>query len=716
MNTDTEDARQWDPLLKCVARFTELYSSPVPIQSLVAGLPVKPGAAGPELFSVDNSKGLFSRVAKRAGFRSRLIQREIADLSNLLLPCILVLKDGNACILEKVDADEGIAKVIYPEIEQAEDWVSLDELATEYLGYAFLLKKRYHYQSRQQHIAADAHHHWFWGTLGRAKAIFLNVIVASIVINLFILATPIFTMNVYDRVVPNDAIETLWVLAVGVLIVYMVDLVLRFLRTYLLEIAGKKSDVIMSSILYEQVMGLRMDVWPKSVGVMANTLREFESIRSFFTSATLVSLVDIPFVVIFLIAIAYISGPAVLVPIVSIAILLIYSAFLIKPLRESIESTYQASAAKHALLVENLHSIHAVKTMGVSHHSQWEWEEATGDIATKSLRSRMLSGSITIFTQFLMQLSTVGLLIVGVYQVQALELTLGGLIAIVILSSRAVAPIAQVASLVANYQQTKTAYLQLDEIMRQPVERPEEKRYVKVGQFKGEFRLDNVDFTYSGNEWSTLKGVSLHIKPGERIGVVGKIGSGKSTLANMLIGLYRPDSGAILIDDIDQQQIDPAELRRNIAYLSQEAGLFRGTVRDNILYKDPHSHDEVMLNASRLGGVDLFINRSPHGFDTAVGEQGAGLSGGQRQSVALARTLLLESPVVVLDEPTSLMDNTTESQVRQRLLEYTKDRTLILITHKSEMLELVDRLLVVDDGRIVLDGPKDQVIQKLREN
>lgn len=706
--------REYDPLLECLALFAKLYHRPISIEALVAGLPIEPGAAGPELFSIHSSKGLFSRVAHRAGFASRLIERDLDDLSDLLLPCILILHDRRACIIESIDRETGLAKVVIPEVGEGEEWVPLEKLRKDYLGFAFLLKKEYQNATRHVQLLGRRTHHWFWGTLWRSRDIYYSVILASLMVNVFVLATPLFTMNVYDRVVPNSAIETLWVLAVGVAVVYLFDTALRFIRSYFLEIAGKKSDVIMSSILFEQTMNLRMDQWPKSVGAFANHLREFESIRNFFTAGTLATLVDLPFALLFLAVVGYIGGPLVVVPVLIIALLLVYSFFLISPLRESVESTYAASANKHALLIETLHSIQTIKTLGASHHAQWEWEEATGEIADKSLRSRMLSSSIGVITNLLVQLNTVGIVIVGIYLIQELELSLGGLIACVILSSRAIAPMGQVANLIASYQQTRTAYSNLDELMNRAVERPEGRQFVRRPSFAGAIRAEHVGFTYPESERATLTDVGFSVRPGERIGVIGKVGSGKTTVAKLLVGLYQPTTGTIAIDGIDSKQIDPADLRRHLAYLSQEVELLRGSIRENIVFKDPHVDDETMLKAARLGGVDLFVNNHPMGYDTPVGEKGAGLSGGQRQCIALARALLLDSPILVLDEPTNSMDNTTEAIIRKRLQEHCQDKTLILVTHKATMLELVERLIVVDGGRILLDGPKAEVLKALQ--
>jgi ATP-binding cassette subfamily C protein LapB len=708
--------QHYDPLLECIAIFTKRYGRPVSIEALIAGLPVKKGAAGPELFAIDSSKGLFSRVAQRAGFASRLTKRPLKDIPALLLPCILVLKDRKACILEEIDHDRGKAKIILPEVGEGQEWIPLHKLNEQYLGFAFLLKREYkksEFEDKQQGSVRKGH--WFWGTLTRSLGIYGSVILASVMVNLFVLATPMFTMNVYDRVIPNNAQETLWVLAIGVAIIYLFDTTLRFIRNHLLEIAGKKSDIIMSSIIYEQVMNLKMDQWPKSVGAFANRLSQFESVRSFLTASTILALVDLPFSMLFLFVIAYISPPVVLVPIIAVLLLLTHAVLLIKPLRESVEKVFAASAQKHSMLVESLSSVKTIKTLGAAQNQQWNWEEATGDIATHSLESRKLSSSIAVVTNLLVQLNMVCIVIVGFYQVIQLELTMGGLIACVILGSRSIAPVSQLASLIINYQQTKTAYDSLNQLMNLDVERPEGKRFVRRPLFEGDIYFKNVSFKYPEAETDALAGFTLKLNPGEHVGIIGRVGSGKTTLNSLVMGLYPVTGGSLTIDNIDINQIDPADLRRSIAYLSQDVELMQGTIRDNIVLKDPQADDEQIIKASHIAGVDLFVNLLPKGFDTIIGERGLLLSGGQRQCIALARTLLLEEPIIILDEPTNSMDNTTESIIRKRLYEHTRDKTLIMTTHKTAMLDLVERLVVIDNGRVLMDGPKEQVIEKLKD-
>lgn len=710
----SDNHHHYDPLLECLVIFARLFNRPITVDALISGLPIEPGKAGPELFSIHSSKGLFSRVARRAGFATRLIKRDLDQLSSLLLPCILILKDRNACVLESIDKENNRARVIFPEIGHGEEWIELDRLEQEYMGFAFLLKREFKNPSRPLSLIKTDESHWFWGTLARSREIFISVLLASVLVNLFVIATPLFTMNVYDRVVPNDALETLWVLAVGVLLIYAFDALVRYIRTYLLEVAGKKSDIIMSSILFEHTLNLRMDQWPKSVGAFANNLRDFESIRNFFTASTMATLVDLPFAIIFLIVIAYIGGPLVSIPMLTISLLLIFSFLMIKPLRESIEATFEASANKHSHLIESLNNIQTIKTLGATHYSQWVWEESSGEIATKSMRARMLSGSILVVTNLLVQMNTIGIIIFGIYQIADLQLSLGGLIAVVMLSSRAVAPMGQIASLITNYQQTRTAFRTLDGLMQQPVERSENKQYVRRPAFEGSVELKTVDFSYPEAERLTLSNISLHIKPKEHVGIIGKVGSGKTTITKLMIGLYLPTSGSVSIDGIDINQIDPADLRHHMGYLSQDVELMRGSIRDNLVYKDAHIDDERLIEVARICGLDQFVNKLPLGFDTLVGEQGSWLSGGQRQSIALGRSLLLNEPILILDEPTNSMDNTTEAIIRKRLFDYSRDKTLILVTHKAPMLTLVERLIVVDEGRIVMDGPKEKVLQALQ--
>jgi ATP-binding cassette subfamily C protein LapB len=520
-------------------------------------------------------------------------------------------------------------------------------------------------------------------------------------------------MSVYDRVIPNNATETLWVFAAGVLIIYLLDTFLKFTRAMLLESAGKKSDVIMSSIIFEKVLDLRMSSHPKSVGSFASNLKDFDSIRSFLTNATLTALVDFPFAVLFLLVIGYIGGWLVIVPIIMMLLIAFYALFMRNTLRESIEASHKASAAKSSILIEALQNIETLKTLGTMGQMQWQWEEATGEIAQKSLKSRLISTSISTITGYLTQLTTVICVIVGVYLIGEHELTMGGLIAVMTLAGRAVAPMGQVASLISNYSDAASAYEVINTIISQPMERPHGKKFVTRPALKGDIEFKEVNFGYDDTEFSALKNLSFSIKTGEKVAIIGRIGSGKSTIAKLLLNLYQPQSGSILLDGIDINQIDPADLRQNISYVSQDINLFKGNAKDNIAYRSSRASDEQMIRASVISGADEFIRKHPQGYEMPIGERGMGLSGGQRQSIGIARALLLESPIVIMDEPTNAMDQLSETRLIANLQTYLQDKTAIIITQKNTILPLVDRIIVMNEGKIYMDGPRDSVIAKL---
>ncbi len=704
-----------DPLLECLVIFTKLHNKPYSAEALTEGLPVSGGTNSIELFSTEGSKALFSRAAKRAGFTSSLVKKTLGEISPLVLPCILILKGRKACILEKFDEANDKVKIISPEIGSGENWVDIDVLKEQYIGYCFYLKKEFVSEDRTKtYLINKKKSHWFWGTLRRSSDIYRDVIIASIVINLFVLASPLFTMNVYDRVVPNNATDTLWVLAIGIVVIYIIDMFLKLTRAYFLEIAGKKSDVIMSSLIFEKVLDLQMASRPKSIGSFANNLKEFDSIRSFFTSSTIAALVDLPFTVIFLAVIYFIAGNIVFIPILISIIIVIYMFFVKGPLQKSIESTYEASAIKNGILIETLSGMETVKTMSGSGLAQWNWEEATGEIANRSVKSKILTNSINTVTSFLIQINTVIVVVMGVYMIKEMELTMGGLIAAVILSSRAIAPMGQVVGLAASYEQTKTAYKTVENIMEMPVERPDGKKFVRRESIKGDIEFKNVVFSYPDAQKGALNKVSFSIKAGEKVAIIGKNGSGKTTIEKMILGLYEPLEGSILVDGIDINQIDPVDLRKNIGYVPQDVVLFNGTVKENIVYKYPAVDDASILKAAKISGTDEFVNAHPLGFDMPVYERGDGISGGQKQSIAIARAFLLDSPIIILDEPTNSLDNTTETKIKRLLAENIKNKTVLLVTHKSSLLSLVDRIIVVDNGTVVMDGEKNKILTQLQ--
>ncbi|QKF81761.1 type I secretion system permease/ATPase [Halarcobacter ebronensis] len=714
-----KEYKKEDSILDCLAIFCKMNGRPYSKDSLIAGLPVEEGRNTPILFSKYNSRSLFSRAAAKAGFKTKVLRTKLEKINPLLLPCILLLDNGNkndeleACILLGFDDEMKNARITLPEASNVESVVPIEELEKRYYNFAILLKKELEFKENDSALSSIKESHWLWGSVKIVRDVYRDVIIASLLINLFVLSTPLFTMNVYDRVIPNNAKDTLWLLAIGVLVIYVIDIALKFLRSYFLETAAKKTDIIASSIIFEKVLDLKMSSVPNSVGSLANVLKEFESIRGFLTSSTIALLIDIPFIFIFLTAIYFIGGALVMVPICIIVIILIYTYYAKLKLANSIKESYDAGSNKNAVLIESLSSIETIKSLGATGYSQWRWEEATSKIADKSIKSKMISSSITSVTSFLVQLNTVALVIIGTYMIADNNLSMGGLIATIIISSRSISPMGQVSSLLSTFQHTKTTYEALNDIMNLPVEHPQGKKFVARPEYRGKIDFRNVSFTYPNADKSTLNNISFSIEPGEKIAIIGKIGSGKSTIQKLLVSLYHPDDGSILIDNIDIKQLDPSELRKNIAYVSQESLLFDGTVKENIVYRTPHIDDDKILEAANISGVLDFVNKHPKGLDMPVGERGSYLSGGQKQAIAIARSILLPYPIVLFDEPTSSMDSSTETKFINSIRTYQDDKTVILVTHKTSLLRLVDRVIVLEDGKIVLDGKKDMILNKL---
>jgi ATP-binding cassette subfamily C protein LapB len=694
-----------DPLATCLAVTARLYGQPVSPEALTAGLPLEDGRLTP---------ALANRAAERAGLAARVLTIAVADLNPASLPVILLMQDRGACVLVKRDANE--AHVVLPELPEAVRTVRLAELADTYSGHAILLGRLQRFQAGTESERIAETHHWFWGTLRKEARTYSEVALATVLINVFALASPLFFMNVYDRVVPNHAMETLWVLALGLGLVLLFDLFLKMLRGYFIDIAGKRADLALSATLFARVMNLKLDQPRQPVGTLANNLREFESLRDFFTSATLASIIDLPFVLIFLAAIVWIGGFMMVLPVlIAIPIVVAVGLALQPALRDHIRRSFAATEAKYSTVIETLAAIEHVKHLNAAAQLQRKWESLVEFVAKESLTSRLLSSFAINFTGWIQGAASIVVLIVGAYLATEGKLSLGALIACTIITGRAVSPLTQLAGLFTRYHNAMTALVALNKIMEAPVEREPGKTFVSRPRLEGRVAFHGVTFRYPAQQIDALREVSLSIAPGERVGIVGRMGSGKSTLAKLLVGLYQAQAGNVLVDGIDARQIDPADLRRNIGYMPQNVVLFAGTVRENLTMGAPHTDDAAMLRAVQLVGLDEHINRHPQGFDLPVGERGDALSGGQKQSVALARALLSDPPLLLLDEPTAAMDIGSEEQFKTRLARALEGRTLIVVTHRESMLTLVDKLIVMDGGRVVTSGAKADVIQALAQ-
>ncbi|WGV98495.1 type I secretion system permease/ATPase [Vibrio sp. YMD68] len=695
-----------DPLLNSliyVSRYYGLANSP---EALINGLPLSEGKLTPFLFP---------RSAERAGLVAKENQAQLKDIPTLILPVVLLLKEGDACVLNSINLEKEEAEIVTGESGLVPISISLADLEPQFTGRYFLVKKQFRYDERSPEILKTRDGHWFWGTIWQSKKIYRDVFIASILINIFAIAAPMFTRLVYDKVVPNLAFETLWVLASGIFIIFLFDLSLKLLRSYFIDVAGKKSDILISSKLFSKVLGIRMESKPPSVGAFARHLQEFESIREFFTSATISSLIDLPFSLLFLALIWLMAGDLVYVPIAGVLILVIYSLLIQGPLRRAIEEGSRLASQKYANLIESLAGLETLKLFGAQSQFQYRWEEAVAHMANWNIKSRRITDGIQNTAGFVQQASNVGMIIVGVYLIAEGELTMGGLIAATMLSGRAIGPMVQLSLLSTRYNQAKSSMSIIEQVMGMPDEQEEGKRYIHRPIVQGKIELDRVTFNYPDSPIASIRELSLTINPGEKVAIIGRIGSGKTTLERLIMGLYQPIEGSVRIDDTDIKQLHHIDIRRNIGCVPQDSNLFYGSIRDNITLGRPLADDRDVMDAANRAGVTVFTQQDPAGLERQVGEGGLLLSGGQRQAVAIARAILGRPPVLLLDEPTSAMDNRSEMHIKHQLGQMKPNETLILITHKTSMLDIVDRVIVMEKGSIIADGPKAQVLNNLKQ-
>ncbi len=692
-----------DPLLECLALIVGLHGRPLSPEALRAALPV----AGTSI-----TPALFVRAVERAGFRARVVKRRLSALSHHVLPCVVTFHDGGAAVLLSIAPDETI-QLQRPEAGGGIEVSTLASIADDYTGYVILTRPQLRLDIDRLEETVPRPRSWFWSTLIDNWWTYAQVGIAAVIINIIALISPLFVMTVYDRVVPNNAMETLWVLATGFAIVIGFDLVLKTLRAYFIDAAGKRVDVVVACRLFDQVLDMRLDSRPASAGGFANILREFESVRDFFTSATLVALIDLPFVALFLVVLWLIAGPLTLILLAAIPIVLIYGLILQWPLSRTVRRHFRESEQKHGVLVETIFGLETLKAVGAEARMRKLWESVVSLTAESSQRSRALSQSGINVAGWVQQMTAIAVVVFGVYRIAEGELTVGGLIACVMLGGRALQPLSQVAHLLTRVHQSMASLKALDRIMLTPVERPADAHFLHRPRIDGAIAFENVSFSYPQAAQPSLRDVSFAIHPGEHVGIIGRVGSGKTTIAKLILGLYRPSDGKTLIDGTDMAQIDPVDLRRNMGYVAQDPILFRGTVRDNITAAEPAAADAAILAAARLAGIDEFLNQTPVGYDLPVGERGEGLSGGQRQAITIARALLRRPSMLILDEPTSSMDSRSEDTLKSCLREYLAGRTLVLVTHRASLLSFVDRVIILDRGRVIADGPREVILKAL---
>ena len=701
---DAGASREIDPVLDClsyVAREADRPSSPVLLR---AGLALSEKGTLP-----------FHQVEpalEQVGMRGQPIGRKLNGWPSAKLPAILELADDRAAVL--LDLRAGDALVYAPGVAEPM-WVPLGEIGQAYTGRAVLVEADPTKERLGERPWDKARRtHWFWSEVAKVRGEFWPILLAALIVNMLALAMPLFTMNVYDRVIPNKAVSTLWVLAAGVGLALVFDFVLRLARGQLVDEIGRKLDAKLSQKLFEKVMNLPLAERQGSTGALARRVSEYEMVRDFFASTTVVLMVDVFFLFLFLILIAVLGGWLVMVPVVGIALMLGAGVSLQKSMAKAAVDAQADASLQHSVLVESLGAAETLKSARAEGQMLGRWRRYATMSAATSERMRRLTSVAVNLASVSQQLISIGLLIGGFYLFNEGAMTMGAIIAIVMLAGRSIQPIGQLAFLITRGKQATATLASLQTMMEKVDERQLASRSIMPEIRAGHVEASGLTFRYPGAAKDALTGLDFKVQPGERIGIIGRVASGKSTLGRVLCGLYAPTGGTLTIDGLDSRQYHPHQLREQFRFVGQDAELFSGTVRDNLMLGAAQADDAQLIDAVVRSGADIFLSRDAAGFDLQVGERGSQLSGGQRSLLVLARALVRPSKLLFLDEPTGAMDTQTELYFIEHLkTALAKDQTLIVSTHRHNMLSILDRLIVIDGGRIIADGPRDEVLGRI---
>jgi ATP-binding cassette subfamily C protein LapB len=705
-HAETTPFRTFKTAFRSVASF---YGRPTSDIVLFSGLPDEVS----ESLELDDVEHLAQRIGLEV---IRHGERECRE-GNFDCPAIIVFENGGVLPLLEVDVDGNYVTDLVPASGNPVK-LTRHELAAlkPSFGFAFTL----YYQNASENASVGEageieRRHWLLRALVPYWRTYMRVIMAALFINLIALASPLFTMNVYDRVLPNKAFPTLWVLAIGITLAYTFDFLLKTARAALIDHAGRNADLRLSQMIFDKVLNSTLASRPLSTGEYANRVTQYEFVREFFTSNTVGLLIDTAFVFIFLIVIYTLSGWLVVIPAVALLLSVLIGLHAQAKIGHRMAAATNEASRRQSLLVETISTIETVKSLRAEAGMLRRWQELMKLSSRTSEEIKHVSSNAVNLTNLVQQMVSVLIVIAGTYEFSEGHLAMGAIIATVMLAGRAGAPLGQIAMALARFRQAMTSLKILDKIMEQPEDRPSTVGFVNREIKRGGFSFQNVSFQYPGSDYKVINQLSLTVAPGERVGIIGRIGSGKTTLGRLLDGLYLPSDGRLLIDGVDIRQYHMSEVRSAVAVAGQSSDLFSGTVKENLLIGRADATDEELLHVSRMTGVDEFVSNHPRGFDMPVGERGSNLSSGQKQALAIARLLLTKPKIVFLDEPSGAMDLASERHLLAKLsTAFSRDTTLLIATHRFSMLELCDRLVVIDKGRIVADGPKAAVLEAMQ--
>ena len=701
-----------DSLLQSLLWICDSYGVEKSVASFMAGLP------STNRLSIEQGM----RSLEASGFATKLVKRDASIFPNELLPVVVMTKTGGALILkQRIQSDKGLRpqfECLDPSTSNQSFMVSEAELLTIQSGHCLLVKQLPKPgEAGGEDAEEPSGSSWLWKTVWRYRRYYYDSILASILINVLSTLGGLFAIHIYDRVIPLKAYSTLWSLVVGVVMAMLFEAAARHLRDYLLDLAARKSDITLSSALFKQALGLRLEHTPPSSGAFAHQVRQFETVRDFAASASMAVITDLPFALLFIFMIFTVAGPLAVVPLAAIFIVMITAILVQYPMHKLMLETFRDQSAMMGVLIESIEGIETLRVTGASGIMIKRYEELNATTAHSGMRFRIISNIVMTFFNLVQQAQGIIVMVWGTYLIHQGELSTGALVGCMMFAGRAIGPVGQFVQLAMRFQTAKTAMAGLNSLMSMPTERDPARSYLQKTKFNGSIEIQKLSFAYpsTGNHKPpiALRDVSLSIEPGERVAFVGKIGSGKSTLLRMIAGLFQPIEGQVKIDGIDIRQIDPVDFRNQIGYVTQDLRLFRGTLRENIFLGRSAATVDAFMEVVALTGLDKIADAHPMGYDMPIGSMGLGLSGGQRQLVALARALVTRPKILLMDEPTSAMDMQTEAMFTKRLEDIVKGRTVIIVTHRPSLLSVVDRIVVMDNQRMVADGEKEKILAML---